>query len=598
MATDARIGTELAGYRILELLGRGGMSVVYLAEDIRLKRKAALKVLATDLANDQAFRQRFISESELAASLDHPNVIPIFEAGEADGELFIAMRYVRSTDLKALLERQGRLPPSRAIALLAQAASALDTAASEGLVHRDVKPGNILVAEGQGSHGADHVYLSDFGLTKRARERSGLTRTGQFVGTVEYVAPEQIEGRDLDGRTDQYALACVLYECITGQSPYPKDTETAVLIAHLMDQPPTVSAVAPSLPPALDAVVAKGMAKNKDDRYPDCSSLIKAASDAIASGALTRETPPPSPPVFVTPAPGRTFEPAPPDPTAGGAPPPERQFEAPLAPPMRAPARKKRSRVGSLIIAAVVAGLVAGGVVLFLSRGDGGNGNGASPSTDFGTPLPANPGDVIFFDDFSSEAGLWDSNDFDAFQQGYTGGGEEEGRYFQQIKQNRPEGEPDVFASAFPHVPQVAVLGDVKVTVRTHKSTGSGRNGFGIACRTNEGTLSYYFVISDTKGYAIQKSDGVSQINLASSTTPSIQAGGENEIEAHCVGGAEGVTLSLFVNGTEVHNVTDTPDAQQDGDNDLVYPSGTVGLVTVGPAGLSVEFDDFRVTAL
>src|SRR5919201_704358 len=177
MATDTRIGTEIAGYRIESLLGRGGMSVVYLAEDIRLKRKAALKLLTPDLAADEGFRERFVSESELAASLDHPNVIPIFEAGESDGVLFIAMRYVKTTDLKALIKTRGTLDAKRTISILAQTASALDAAAEQGLVHRDVKPGNILVAEGIGTGGKDHVYLSDFGLTKRQEAPTGLTRT-------------------------------------------------------------------------------------------------------------------------------------------------------------------------------------------------------------------------------------------------------------------------------------------------------------------------------------------------------------------------------------------------------------------------------------
>jgi serine/threonine-protein kinase len=278
---DPRIGTELAGYRIERLLGRGGMSVVYLAQDLRLGRKVALKLLAPELASDERFRERFLRESRLAASLDHQNVIPIYEAGEAGGVLYIAMRYVEGIDLRERLRSDRVLQPADAIALLAQVASALDAAHEHGLVHRDVKPGNVLIARG------GHVYLSDFGLTKQTSSDSGITETGQFVGTVDYVAPEQIERQPVDGRTDEYALACVLFECLTGEAPFRSDSLTGTLWAHVSAPPPSVREPQPGLPEAIDQAIARGMAKRPGDRYPSCVELIQAAQAALGlSGQL------------------------------------------------------------------------------------------------------------------------------------------------------------------------------------------------------------------------------------------------------------------------------------------------------------------------
>src|SRR5436190_10885710 len=241
-------GTDFAGYRILSLLGRGGMAVVYLAEHIGLQRKVAIKVLAPAFAEDERFRDRFVRESRMAASLDHPNVIPIYEAGEADGRLFIAMRYVEGTDLKGLIHEFGPLDPAEAVSVIRQVAGALDAAHARGLVHRDVKPANVLIARSAESKEGQHVYLSDFGLTKRTSSDSGLTGTGQFVGTLDYAAPEQFEGKQLDGRADVYSLAGVLYECLTGEIPFRRDNQAALVYAHLMAEPPSVSEKRPELP--------------------------------------------------------------------------------------------------------------------------------------------------------------------------------------------------------------------------------------------------------------------------------------------------------------------------------------------------------------
>ena len=247
VSETTRIGTVFAGYRVESLLGRGGMSVVYLAEHVRLGRKVALKVLASPLTHDESYRERFIRESQRAADLDHPNVIPIYDAGEieggdTDGLLYIAMRYVDGSDLRTLVRRDGQLSVGRTIFMLEQVAAALDAAHDRDLIHRDVKPSNILVAEP-----SEHVYLTDFGVAKQTTAPD-LTRTGVFVGTVDYAAPEQIEGLTLDRRTDIYALGCVLYECLAGRPPFDREAEVAVMHAHLATPPPKLTDVRPDLP--------------------------------------------------------------------------------------------------------------------------------------------------------------------------------------------------------------------------------------------------------------------------------------------------------------------------------------------------------------
>jgi WD40 repeat protein/tRNA A-37 threonylcarbamoyl transferase component Bud32 len=272
---DPRVGTELAGYRIESLLGLGGMSVVYAAEDLRLKRRVALKLLSATLAGDESFRRRFLRESELAASIDHPNIVPIYEAGTTEDLLYIAMRYVEGGDLKERL-RRSRLDPADATGILAQVASALDAAHSRGLVHRDVKPSNVLLDTGARPDGSDHVYLADFGLTRQVSDRTGAG-DGHLLGTIDYVAPEQIAGEEVDGRADVYSLGCVLYECLVGQPPFQRDSELAVVFAHLDVDAPAPSAARPELPPALDAVVARALAKEPGERYASCRELARAA---------------------------------------------------------------------------------------------------------------------------------------------------------------------------------------------------------------------------------------------------------------------------------------------------------------------------------
>ena len=284
VSDDPQVGTELAGYRIESLLGQGGMSVVYLAEDLRLKRKVALKLLAAGLAGDESFRDRFLRESELAASIDHPNIVPIYEAGRTGELLFIAMRYVEGSDLKERLAR-GRLDPRDAAGLLAQMASALDAAHARGLVHRDVKPSNVLLDSGARPDGSDHVYLADFGLTKQVSEQAGAGDDGHLMGTIDYVAPEQIAGGEVDGRADVYSLGCLLYECLVGQPPFRGDSDIAVVFAHLEADPPAPSAQRHALPAALDAVIARALAKEPEQRYPSCRELARAALAVAADEA-------------------------------------------------------------------------------------------------------------------------------------------------------------------------------------------------------------------------------------------------------------------------------------------------------------------------
>jgi len=273
---DLPAGAQVASYRVDGLIGRGGMAVVYRATDVRLGRTVALKVLGPELAGDQAFRQRFIRESRAAAAVDHPHVIPVFEAGESDGLLFIATRYVHGGDVRALIERAGPLPAGRAVRIVGQVAAALDAAHAHGLVHRDVKPANMLL---DASSGPDHVYLSDFGLSKQSFSAT-LTSTGQFLGTLDYMAPEQIQGHPVDGRADLYALACTAFEMLTGQPPFRRDQNLAVMWAQVSASPPSVRDARPDLPVGVDQVLAWGLAKSPADRPATCGEFAQALRDA------------------------------------------------------------------------------------------------------------------------------------------------------------------------------------------------------------------------------------------------------------------------------------------------------------------------------
>jgi serine/threonine protein kinase len=283
----------IAGYRIEEIVGRGGMGVVYRATQLALEREVAIKLIATERSDDPVFRERFTAESRIAASIEHANVIPVYEAGEDDGLLFIAMRLVEGLDLGRLLARLGPLSPERAARVTAQIAGALDAAHARGLVHRDVKPANVLVTADQ----PEHAYLTDFGVAKYAGALTRITRADQWVGTLDYLAPEQIRGEQLDTRADIYALTGVLYHCLTGETPFQRDSEAATMWAHVSAPPPDPSRVVPDLPEELDEVIARGMAKNPSDRYASAGDLARAAALALglapqlsASGSQPRAT--------------------------------------------------------------------------------------------------------------------------------------------------------------------------------------------------------------------------------------------------------------------------------------------------------------------
>ena len=423
---EISIGSVLAGYRIEGLAGEGGMGRVYRATQMGLSRQVALKLIMPELATEPDFRTRFERESRLTASIEHPNVIPVYEAGDAEGQLFIAMRWVEGTDLRSVILTEGRLEAERAIGIVEQVAAALDAAHSGGLVHRDVKPANVMLTT---AHGQEHVYLTDFGLTKRAGSGTALTRTGAFVGTPDYMPPEQIKGERADARTDVYALGCLLFHALTGRTPYDRDTEVAKMYAQLHDEPPSAAEAVPGTPTAIDAVIARALAKDADERYLSAGDLGRAARAALigkdpsqperslATGLaapptelspaasappdLTAATPP-SGPTAGTPPPGETAATPPPGETAATPPPPAAQPPAaappaaapppaaqppPAAPPPAAPpaaARRPAAATPSralpiafgtlLVLGVVAAGLAVAGV---FSSGDGDDGGGS-----------------------------------------------------------------------------------------------------------------------------------------------------------------------------------------------------------------------------
>jgi len=404
---DFSAGAQIASYQLEEEIGRGGMAVVYRARDVRLGRWVALKVLALDYAQDEAFRQRFIRESQTAASVDHPNIIPIFDAGEASGVLYIAMRYVAGHDLHSLLHSAGPLPVARALSIVGQVASALDAAHACGLVHRDVKPANMLLGGVADTGRADHVYLSDFGISKQLNATSSLTMTGQVLGTLNYLAPEQIEGRQVDGRADAYALACTAFELLAGAPPFRRDENMAVMWAQLNAPPPQLTSLRPGLPPAADQVMARALAKSADGRYPSCLAFSAALQQACApvldgtAGPVPGSAPPraarPAAPTAADPVAKPAAAPA----TLPGAPaePPARPATTPMpvrpdrgGPPPR-PAGRPASRKGrrrGLVAAACVAVLaVGGGVYAVLNDAALRNGSSASAGSGGASTPPA-----------------------------------------------------------------------------------------------------------------------------------------------------------------------------------------------------------------
>jgi hypothetical protein len=299
VSDDLVIGGQLGNYLIESVIGRGGMSVVYRARHARLGTSVALKVLAPALSSDDAFRERFLREAQMAAGIDHPNAIPIHDMGLHDDSLYIVMRYVSGGDLKALLSTSGTLDAERAVTLLMPVALALDAAHADGLVHRDVKPANILLQRTAAGE-VEHVYLTDFGIAKSASNGSGLTRAGGVIGTVEYMAPEQIEGREVSAQTDVYALAATFFECITGRIPFERELAEGARPPVGMLEP--ISGLRPELPSALDRVIVKALARNPVDRYATCEQFLRACSYVLESRSEPGLTPETVAPTALSPA--------------------------------------------------------------------------------------------------------------------------------------------------------------------------------------------------------------------------------------------------------------------------------------------------------
>jgi serine/threonine protein kinase len=372
------VNDVIAGYRLEELAGRGGMGVVFLATHIALERKGAVKLIAPELAANEDFRRRFQRESKLAASIDHPNVIPVFDAGDEGGQLYVAMRYVEGTDLAGLIRSNGRLAPAEAVELIRQVADALDAAHARGLVHRDVKPANVLLERRPSGL---HAYLTDFGLVKMTGADSGvLTRTGHFLGTPDYAAPEQILGGDVDARADVYALACMLYHAIGGRPPFERDNDVAKLFAHLNEPPPSLLAVRPDVPAGLDDVIRTALAKAPEERPGSAGEFAAAAQRAVTAPQSLGQTTAPLP---------NAVEPA--------------------RPSRPAPSRRRLLPVAVVVLVLLAAGA---GLLIALSGGDE-SGGGAAASIPAGN-LTSNPSfeqDTSGWDVFQSKLGREQASD-------------------------------------------------------------------------------------------------------------------------------------------------------------------------------------------
>jgi serine/threonine protein kinase len=367
-------GRRLGHYRIDGVLGKGGMSVMYRATDIRLGRKVALKIIAEHLTEDPEFRERFVDEARNTSAIDHANVVPLYDFGEVDGLLYIAMRLVDGSDLASLI-KDGPLTPDRAIALLTQVAEALDNLHERGLVHLDVKPANVLVTSREST--AEHVYLADFGLTRRGAT-GHRTKGGDFLGSPTYAAPEHLRGEPVDARTDAYSLACVLFACLSGRPPF-QGAVPEVIQGHLNRDAPSLTEHARNLPPAIDEVIRRGMAKTPQQRYATCRELLAAAKQALSQpvrrppavpvgprATSLMQSPPPYQRQTSTPPAGYQRPPAPPSDPVRLRPP---------APAASTAFRSSDSSSGNRWIAPVIVGVVAIGLIivaifLFSSSGE------------------------------------------------------------------------------------------------------------------------------------------------------------------------------------------------------------------------------------
>ena len=363
---DLLPGAQIAGCRIEAVAGRGGMGIVYRATQLSLGRPVAVKLIAPDRAGDPGFRERFERESRVAAAIDHPNVIPVYEAGEEGGHLYLVMRYVSGTDLQGLLARERRLPAERVAAIALQIGAALDAAHAAGLVHRDVKPANVLL-------GGEHAYLADFGLSHRIGTDTRLTTTGQWIGTADFMAPEQFAGEEVDARADIYALGCVLYTALTGETPFPRGTVPATMIAHMQEDPPRPSQTADGVPEGFDRVIARALAKDPAERYPSAGDLGRAA-EAAADGRPVTESERMVARGAAAPAPTRVMN----GHEAAAAPNGRTAIQPGLTLPLGEKPRRRRGLGFTLMLATLAAAAVVG--VLLLAPGTDGEVDGLAQS--------------------------------------------------------------------------------------------------------------------------------------------------------------------------------------------------------------------------
>ena len=648
MRFDLDPGSLLGEYRIEAVIGRGGTGTVYRAVRTRLDQTVALKVLLPGLAEDAHFRGRFEREWRTAVELRHPNILPVLDAGEADGLLFQALPFIEDGDLAALLVREGPLDGARALRLLGQVASALDAAHARGLVHRDVKPGNILVVPGSGPEPLDHPYLADFGVAKRTDSQTGLTRMGSVVGSPHYLAPEQIEpiaGHSIDGRADVYALGIVLYECLTGRVPFEGDTDWAILHAHLNQPLPSLRPTRPELARALDPVLAAATAKHPRRRHVTAGTFIATARAALAPGpdpahpsrlqavrariaaaAARGRVPAQSAPASHSKAP---TEPAPPpvgqrtrdDPLPG-----ETEREPATPPPPR-----RSLRTPALIAAGVAAVLLVAGVGMVV-LGVGGPGAMPTPTPEIAQtqapqPIPtqiATPTPDSAREDCIARGGRWDGVDrvctlttvetitpatqepptpaprvllpfFDDFSEEsgdwYVGRGSGWERAYRSGGYLMRTGGWSDQAAWLPSFDEP--LMHVRVEVSARRTEGAPElGGYGVFCRGTD-TGQYTFVIRADGRYLISKwspaadGDGLSATTLADGYVDRGFPAG-TRVAGTCLG-RNPVELVLYADGVELASAVDaaTPIA-----------TGTVG---VGISSfdydevISVVFDDFFV---
>ncbi len=308
-------------YKLQELIGKGGMGQVYKAHDMEIGRDVAIKVLPPDLAEDPAYAARFRREAYTVARLNEPHIIPIYDTGEIDGRLYLAMPIINGVDLQTLLKRDGAIGPELSVKVIEQVAAALDTAHANGLIHRDIKPSNVLMTP------TEFVYLIDFGIARDSSSDTKLTKTGSVIGTFAYMAPERFTTGASDNRSDVYALTCVLHECLTGEGAYPGNSLEQQMAGHLISEPPRPTASNPAVPPGFDVVIARGMAKDPEERYQSASDLARAARAALNYDATV------APPAHVPPPPPAQDAPPPPAPPANLTPPPSNLTPPPVAPP-------------------------------------------------------------------------------------------------------------------------------------------------------------------------------------------------------------------------------------------------------------------------